>query len=102
MSIWDQRSQDHSASSEYGRLIVPPGADDRHVIKGNTIEELVVGISARLKKYQGVIGGMRLSDDFVSNIKASITRFNDFAKTGKDLDFHRGDRVVEQLFLTAT
>ncbi|MFC6522751.1 FAD-binding protein [Undibacterium arcticum] len=97
MSIWDQRSQDHSASSEYGRLIVPPGADDRHVIKGNTIEELVVGISARLKKYQGVIGGMRLSDDFVSNIKASITRFNDFAKTGKDLDFHRGDRVVEQL-----
>ena len=25
MSIWDQRSQDHSASPEYGRLVVPPG-----------------------------------------------------------------------------
>jgi AraC-like DNA-binding protein len=25
VAIWDQRSQDHSASSEYGRFIVPPG-----------------------------------------------------------------------------
>lgn len=98
MSIWDQRSQDHSASPEYGRLIVPPGTDDRHVIKGNTLEELAAGIAARLKKYHGVIGGMTLSDDFVENLKASIARFNEFAKTGKDLDFHRGDRVVEQLF----
>ncbi len=98
MSIWDQRSQDHSASPEYGRLIVPPGTDDRHVIKGDTLEELAAGIAVRLKKYHGVIGGMRLSDDFVDNLRATIARFNEFARTGKDLDFHRGERVVEQLF----
>jgi succinate dehydrogenase/fumarate reductase flavoprotein subunit len=98
ISIWDQRSQQHSASNEYGRLIVPPGGDDRHVIKGNTLEELARGISARLEKYRGAIGGMKLADDFVASLKATIARYNGFAKTGKDLDFQRGDRIVEQLF----
>ncbi|HWQ39923.1 MAG TPA: FAD-dependent oxidoreductase [Burkholderiales bacterium] len=98
ISIWDQRSQDHSASPEYGRLIVPPGTDDRHVIKGNTLEELSAGIDARMQRYAPYIGGMRISADFVSNLKASIARFNEFARTGKDLDFGRGDRPVEQLF----
>jgi succinate dehydrogenase/fumarate reductase flavoprotein subunit len=98
ISIWDQRSQENSASNEYGRLIVPPGGDNRHVIKGGTLEELAQGISDRLKKYHGVIGGMTLADDFIGSLKASIARYNEFAKTGKDLDFQRGDRVVEQLF----
>src|SRR3954454_9156145 len=40
VQIWDQRSQDHSASDEYGRQIVPPGTDDSHVIRANTLEEL--------------------------------------------------------------
>ena len=44
------------------------------------------------------IGGMTLSEDFAANLKASVERFNDFAKTGKDLDFGRGDRMVERLF----
>lgn len=98
ISVWDQRSQDHSASTEYGRLIVPKGADDRHVIKGNTLEELAAGIAARLKKFSGVIGGMTLADDFVPSLKATIARFNQFAKDGVDTDFHRGEHLVEQLF----
>lgn len=98
ISIWDQRSQDNSASTEYGRLIVPPGSDDRHVIKGANLEELGANISERLKNYAHVTGGLALSPDFVPNLKASIERFNDFAKQGKDLDFHRGDRTVEVLF----
>ena len=98
ISIWDQRAQDHSASDEYGRLIVPPGADDRHVIKGQSLEELAENIDQRLEKYGSYIGGMRLSDDFVANLKAALARFNEQAKTGKDLDFGRGDRMVEQLF----
>jgi hypothetical protein len=98
ISVWDQRSQDNSASPEYGRLIVPAGTDDRHVIKGKTLEELAANIDARLQKYAANIGGMRLTDDFAANLKASIARFNEFARTGKDLDFGRGDRMVEQLF----
>lgn len=98
IAVWDQRAQEHSASAEYGRLIVPPGVDDRHVIKGATLAELARAIDERLARYAAVIGGARLSADFMPNLQASIARFNGFAKAGKDLDFHRGDRVVEQLF----
>lgn len=98
MTIWDQRSQDHSASLDYGRAIVPPGADDRHVIKADTLEELAAKIALRLAKYKSMIGHQILSSDFVSNLKETIVRFNGFAKVGKDLDFHRGERPVEVLF----
>lgn len=98
MQIWDQRSQDNSASEEYGRLIVPEGADDTHVIKGDTVEQLAAAIDDRLKQYAGDTGGLRLDADFVSNVKASISRFNELASTGVDEDLHRGERQVQLLF----
>jgi hypothetical protein len=39
-----------------------------------------------------------MSADFASNLRATIDRFNGFARAGKDLDFHRGERQVELLF----
>jgi hypothetical protein len=79
-------------------LIVPPGSDDRHVIKGATLDELAANIDARLQKYASYNGGMRISPDFTTNLRATIVRFNDFAANGKDLDFHRGERGVDLLF----
>ncbi|HEV2895157.1 MAG TPA: FAD-dependent oxidoreductase, partial [Actinomycetota bacterium] len=98
MAVWDQRSQDHSASDEYGRLIVPPGTDDAHVIRGDDLVQLAAAIDERLGRYADVTGGLRLAGDFAANLEASIARFNELAATGKDLDFGRGDRAVEQLF----
>lgn len=98
VAIWDRRSQEHSASDEYGRFIVPKGTDDAHVIKGKTLKSLAANIDKRLKKYASEIGGLRLSPDFMDNLEKTITRFNGFARKGKDLDFQRGDRPVEQLF----
>lgn len=98
IAIWDQRSQDHSASSEYGRLIVPPGTDAAHVIRGETWEELEREIAKRLQRYEPITGGFRLSADFSQNLKAAVARFNEFARAGHDEDFHRGERPVEQLF----
>jgi len=98
VALWDQRSQTHSASEEYGRFIVPPGADDRHVIKGDTLESLAAAIRQRFAAHAARIGGMQLSADFAANLHATIARFNDFAASGKDLDFHRGERQVELLF----
>lgn len=98
IQVWDQRSQDHSASDEYGRLIVPPGADDRHVINGDTLEELTENIRQRLDEYKGVTGGLQLSEGFGENLRASIERFNGFAEAGVDEDFHRGERAVQLLF----
>ena len=81
IAVWDQRSQEHSASDEYGRFIVPPGTDDAHVIKGATLT-----------------GGLKLAPDFEKTLAASIQRFNGFAASGRDFDFRRGERQVEHLF----
>ncbi|MPW19330.1 FAD-dependent oxidoreductase [Paraburkholderia sp. CNPSo 3157] len=98
ISIWDQQAQDHCASDDYGSLIVPSGSNDRHVMRGNTLQELANAIRERLSKHANALGGMQLSDDFVQNLDATIKRFNGFAKAGKDADFHRGERIVEKLF----
>jgi 3-oxosteroid 1-dehydrogenase len=98
IQVWDQRSQEHSASDEYGRLIVPPGTDDSHVIKGDTLEQLASAVGERLGRYATVTGGLALADDFASNLQASVARFNELAHDGVDVDFGRGERAVQQLF----
>src|SRR3954447_21279888 len=98
IQVWDQRSQEHSASDEYGRLIVPPGTDDGHVIRGETIEELAGAIAERLERYRAHTGGLTLTEDFAANLRAAIERFNGFAERGVDEDFGRGERAVQQLF----
>jgi succinate dehydrogenase/fumarate reductase flavoprotein subunit len=98
VAIWDQRSQDNSASDEYGRFIVPKGVDNSHVIKGKTLEALAANIKKRVNQYAASTGGLKVAPDFAKNLKATITRFNGFARKGKDLDFHRGERPVEFLF----
>jgi hypothetical protein len=98
IQVWDQRAQDHSASDEYGRLIVPPGTNDAHVVSGDTLAELAAGVAERLARYEGATGGLRLSEDFLPNLEASVARFNELAGTGVDDDFHRGERAVQLLF----
>jgi 3-oxosteroid 1-dehydrogenase len=98
MQVWDQRSQDHSASDEYGRLIAPPSTDDAHVIRGETLEDLSAAIAERLLRYEHATGGLRLAEDFAEQLRASIARFNQLAATGVDADFGRGERAVQQLF----
>ena len=93
-----QRSQDHSASTEYGRLIVPPGADDSHVIRGNTLQELADAIAARLEMVSPRTGGLRLAPGFLENLRSTVARFNGLATKGVDEDFHRGETAVQQLF----
>jgi succinate dehydrogenase/fumarate reductase flavoprotein subunit len=98
IQIWDERSQLNSASDEYGRLIVPPGSNDSHVIKGETLAQLVENIAARLQQYADVTGGLSLAEDFLANVEASIRRFNGFASNGKDEDFARGERIISLVF----
>jgi 3-oxosteroid 1-dehydrogenase len=98
IAIWDQRSQDHSASDEYGRFIVPPGTDDKHVIKGATLAALSKAIGERLERYKKATGGLALAPDFEKTLAETIQRFNGFASGGRDFDFHRGERQVELLF----
>jgi len=98
IAIWDQRSQEHSASDEYGRFIVPPSTADSHVIKGATLGTLAKAIEQRLARYEKITGGLRLAPEFEKTLGATIQRFNGFASGGRDFDFQRGERQVELLF----
>ncbi|MDH6292466.1 FAD-dependent oxidoreductase [Rhodococcus opacus] len=98
IQIWDERSHTHSADTEYGRLIPPPGADDSHVISADTLGDLAARIDERLRRYRGATGGVGLDTDFVPTLQSSIDRFNDFARGGVDEDFHRGEKPVQLMF----
>jgi len=68
------------------------------VIRTDTLEQLAGAIAERLERYAHLTGGLRLSENFAANLKASVARFNELAARGVDADFHRGERPVEQLF----
>jgi 3-oxosteroid 1-dehydrogenase len=98
IQVWDQRAQEHSASDEYGRLIVPPGADDSHVIEGNTLDELAGAIGKRLDGLAAKTGGLRLAPDFAANLKSTVARYNELAEAGRDTDYHRGETAIQLIF----
>ena len=105
--IWDERCMEGSRATEgestepsrialdnYGSLIY----DDFHLIKGNTLDSLADAIAERLGKLSPHTGGLRLDDSFKANLPKSIARFNEFARSGKDDDFRRGENPIEQIF----
>jgi 3-oxosteroid 1-dehydrogenase len=67
------------------------GIDAQYLIKANTLDELAKNIEERLEKLAPHIGSFRLDETFSDGLKETFKRFNEFARTGKDLDFHRGD-----------
>jgi len=42
--------------------------------------------------------GMRLDPDFVSGLKRQIATFNEYAQSGKDEDYRRGDAMIDLFF----
>ena len=71
-------------------------ADSKHVIIGNTLEELETEIRKRLINLKDNIGHFKLEDEFLSNLKNTINTFNEYAKNGRDLDFNRGETKYEK------
>jgi 3-oxosteroid 1-dehydrogenase len=68
-----------------------PGESSEHILRGDTLEELAAAVDERLAKLAARTGGVRLAPQFGANLAATITRFNEFAATGHDLDFGRGE-----------
>jgi succinate dehydrogenase/fumarate reductase flavoprotein subunit len=67
------------------------GTPAPYVIEGNTLDELAKNIDSRLIQLAPNIGGFKLDSSFTENLKQTTGRFNTYAKTGNDLEFHRGD-----------
>lgn len=99
--IYDERMRQHPGAGRYTYPLPPAGRDAPYVISGGTMEELGRNIDARLAELveQGKLGTtVRLRPEFAAQTEETRQRFNGFASSGKDLDFHRGDNEVDHCF----
>lgn len=94
--IWDDAVAQNPLQWAYRGLTPMPGEHADYVITADTLEELADAIDAKLREYAPLIGGARLADGFVDALRGTISRFNGFARTGVDLDFHRGESPIQQ------
>jgi 3-oxosteroid 1-dehydrogenase len=90
--LWPRRGlADHQA----GNFIPPIGETSKYVMKADTLAQLAEEIDVRLVALSAQSGGVRLSEDFLVKLEATVARFNEFARTGTDEDFHRGETTIE-------
>ena len=97
--IYDQRTAEAFAGA------FPLPADSKsasHVLYGESIEALSERLGARLAQVAAHTGGLSLAPSFAANLKATIARFNEFARSGRDEEFGRGaaeyDRMWHKVF----
>lgn len=100
-AIFDERTRLRYARSrelmdhEGGNFIPPLGQDSEYVVRGDSLTELAARFAERLGRRAASIGGIALAPDFTATLRATIERYNEFAVTGVDLDFHRGESAIE-------
>jgi hypothetical protein len=122
LAIWDRRNGELFPSSpglESGNFIPPkeafvspqrehgarlaarvrPAAADpwKYILRAETLEELATRLDERLAALVKHTGGTRLADGFAERLRATVDRFNAFARSGKDEDFARGETAIELL-----
>jgi succinate dehydrogenase/fumarate reductase flavoprotein subunit len=100
--IYDDAVAQNPTEWQFRYPVPMPGKDEPIVISGDTWEELAANINERLDSVRGQrsvsarIGpDVRLADDFVERLQATIERFNGFAETGVDEDFGRGSTPIQ-------
>jgi 3-oxosteroid 1-dehydrogenase len=98
--VWDERNAREFA----GWYPIPaPGVTAPHVITGDTLSELVAKIDERLERLWNErcgtfhTGRVRMAPDAATQLEATIAEFNDYARSGVDEMFHRGETVIEDL-----
>ena len=97
--IYDQRTAEAFA----GAFPLPGDSKNAsHVLYGESIEALAERLSTRLAQVAAHTGGLSLDAAFAANLKATIARFNEFARSGRDEEFGRGaaeyDRMWHKVF----
>lgn len=95
--VYDQRSAD-IWSKMPPQLAYPfptEGSPSPYVISGQTPDELAHAIEERLSKIASRTGNFQLDPGFAENLKDTITRFNRYAETGVDAEFHRGEPPID-------
>ncbi len=71
-----------------------------HIIAADDWNGLTAAISERLKNLSAHTGAFALAPEFEKNLPATVARFNEFARSGQDLDFHRGEYAYDREWTT--
>ena len=69
-----------------------------YVIAAQTFEELADKLGRRLERLASLTGGAQLDASFLTNLHATVERFNQMAADGEDSDFRRGETPIEQVW----
>lgn len=93
--IWDESVATNDLQWPFRPPVPMPGESSPWVISGSTWAELASAIDDRLARIESHTGGARLAADFVDNLQRTVERFNQFADSGHDVDFHRGETPIE-------
>jgi succinate dehydrogenase/fumarate reductase flavoprotein subunit len=96
--VWDQACQDLHANERPANPIRPEGHPAPHVVSGATLDELAQRLTERVEALRARVPRLRIAADFADHLKASVARFNEGAREGRDPDFHRGETPIEQAF----
>jgi 3-oxosteroid 1-dehydrogenase len=96
--IYDDASARIYGDDASGNPIVPPGGNSSHVIRAATLSELASRLNERLAALGADAAGVRLGEEFASNLSATIERFNGYALAGVDEEFRRGETAIELYF----
>ncbi|HUR12901.1 MAG TPA: FAD-dependent oxidoreductase [Mycobacteriales bacterium] len=87
-SVFDKHSYDSFVG--LGGQILPIGSSV--IGPAKSLPELAGLLAERLKQYPETGG---LASDFTAGLAATVQRFNGFARTGVDEDFHRGESSID-------
>lgn len=100
--IWDSAVAERPEEWKFRYPVPMPGEEPDYLIKGETWDELIDNINARLESLAGqgttsarVPNGYQLADDFADTFADTLNTFNQYAENGEDLDFQRGETPIE-------
>jgi succinate dehydrogenase/fumarate reductase flavoprotein subunit len=101
-AVMDQRNRDRFCSTglhdhQAGNFVPPRGETSPYLLSGRTLAELAERFAERLRAHAHRNGGIELAPDFVENLEATLRRYNAFARSGVDEDFHRGEAAIQLL-----
>ena len=86
--LWDQRAFEIFG----GAFPIPDKTSDQPLlVKGATWAEVAAGLDAQLAKWANRTGGVRLDTDFTKTLAETISRYNGYAKAGRDQEYRRGE-----------
>ena len=91
--LYDRRTADAFA----GAFPIP--ADPResaYAIEGRTLDDLTAKIGQRLASLTSKTGAVKLAPDFTSELRRTVARFNEAARSGHDREFDRGGMAYDR------